>query len=209
MTVLSIEQIAQLAIDVGIPNGQTLYEAVAIALAESGGDTQAVSPDQDKGVWQINPVHDDKLPGSDRFDPVVNAQLMAMVSNRGSNWSPWVAYNTGAYMTHMARVMGTLQGRQFTPGQPGVGGLTLGSGGGVAPASVDVKASISGIAKFFSILSSADGWVRILKVALGLMLAGLAVIALLATSRTGKNVIAVGTDAAKMALTKGKSEVVS
>lgn len=196
-------QLAQLAVDVGIPTGQPLYEAVSIGKAESGGDTRAVSPAGDLGVWQINPIHDDKLPGSDRFDPVVNAQLMAMISNRGTNWSPWVAYNTGAYMTYMAAVMGELSGQTINPSAPGSGGLTLGAGGGAAPAGFDVKASISGVGKFFGILTDPQAWTRILKVGLGLLIATMGVIFMLSTSRAGKAVIATTTDVAKTAATKG------
>src|SRR5690606_33175689 len=106
---LTIPQIAQLAVNVGVPNGAPLYTAVAIALAESSGRTDAVNTANDngttdRGLWQINSVHDDKMPGADRFDPEVNARLMGEISAQGTNWYPWSTYNNGSYLEHLARV---------------------------------------------------------------------------------------------------------
>lgn len=65
--------------------------AVAVALAESGGDTNAVSPSDDHGLWQINRIHFGALGLNDRnvYDPNVNAWAAIQVSNRGRNWAPW------------------------------------------------------------------------------------------------------------------------
>lgn len=84
--------------------------AAAIAMAESsGGDTQAhnaVPPDDSYGLWQINmlgamgPERRRKLGISSNaalYDPATNARAMAMISNKGANFSPWSTYSKPPY----------------------------------------------------------------------------------------------------------------
>lgn len=206
MALLSIPQIAQLAADAGIPGGQPLYTATAVALAESGGRTDAVSPDGDQGVWQINPVHDEKLPGQSRFDPVVNAQLMAMISSNGTNWSPWVAYTNGSYTKHMGEVVRTLQNQPIVPGQPadGLAGTGSGPGGGLAAQSASFSGSVDKISKVLALLSDPQAWVRILKVIIGFQFIIIGVIMLVGSARTVRGAVQTAVDVGKTAATKGK-----
>lgn len=202
MPTLTIPQIAQLATNAGIPGGQPLYTCVAIALAESGGRTDATNANtngtMDKGVWQINTVHDEKLPGQDRFDPNVNAQLMAQISSNGTNWQPWSTYNSGAYLTHMGAVMGALGGQSFSP-NASIGDVGMGAGNGlvVSNASLVTNAQNVGIGfgdaagaieRFFKLITSAEGWLRIMKVFLGVMLAIMGLVMVFGSSSTGKAV---------------------
>lgn len=73
----------------GNPN-TTLY-AVSVAWAESGGRTDAVSPSDDHGLWQINRVHFGELGLTDTsvLDPNVNAWAAIRISGNGANWGPW------------------------------------------------------------------------------------------------------------------------
>jgi hypothetical protein len=89
--VLTIDQIAALAIGVGLTRDQAVT-ATAIAMRESGGNTAAhnpVYPDDSYGLWQIN-----RLAWS-QYSPGVlstargNAFAMLKVSNHGTNWQPW------------------------------------------------------------------------------------------------------------------------
>ncbi|ARK07706.1 putative entry lysozyme [Rhodococcus phage Toil] len=207
MATLSIQQLAQLAANVGIPNGQPMYDCVSIALAESGGRTDATNTANDngtidRGLWQINSVHDDKMPGADRFDPNVNAQLMAQISSGGSNWQPWSTYNNGAYLEHAQRVMGELGGTQFTPGE-GVnvpGGFGSGAGNGLTvtnaalvtqaqQVSLDIGGTTEAISKFFHLLTTAEGWLRILKAGIGVMTVVMGAFLLFSSSKAGKTSI--------------------
>lgn len=79
---------------------------VAIALAESGGNTTATHKNSngstDFGVWQINSVHADLLATHNWKDPVDNARMAASISSNGSNWKPWSTFNSGSYKSHLS-----------------------------------------------------------------------------------------------------------
>ena len=71
----------------------TAFMAAEIAMAESGGNPNAVSPTDDFGLWQINGSH-----GSEAtLDPLGNARAAVAISGGGGNWGPWTTYTTGAY----------------------------------------------------------------------------------------------------------------
>jgi LysM repeat protein len=57
--------------------------AECIAEHESGGNTHALSPTNDWGLWQINGG------GPAMWNAVANAQRAIAMSNNGTNWSPW------------------------------------------------------------------------------------------------------------------------
>jgi LysM repeat protein len=77
----------------GNPADATL--AAGIAMAESSGQQDASSPAGDVGYWQINePIWGSALATS---DPMGNAKAAIQISNDGTNWGPWVTYQTGAY----------------------------------------------------------------------------------------------------------------
>lgn len=88
--------LAQLWIQAGGPPGASRL-AAAVALAESGGNPNAVGKNTngtfDRGLWQINSIWGAKS----TTDPLANAQAAVSISGGGTNWSPWVAYTTGAY----------------------------------------------------------------------------------------------------------------
>ena len=112
MAKLSPAQIAEYAHDAGF-RGQDLTVAVAVALAESGGDPKAhnpVPPDDSYGLWQIN-MH--RSLGPDRrdqfdldsnrelFDPEENAKAAWAISGQGSSFQPWTTYTSGAYEQYL------------------------------------------------------------------------------------------------------------
>lgn len=82
-------------------NPQAAAMAAAIATAESGGNSAAYDLDSngtiDRGLWQINSVHG----AQSSFDIPTNARAAIAISNNGTNWSPWVTYNTGAYRQYL------------------------------------------------------------------------------------------------------------
>lgn len=108
MAKLSPAQIAEYAHDAGF-RGQDLTVAVAVAMAESGGDTRAhnpVPPDDSYGLWQINmigslgPARRDQFDlDRDRelFDPEENAKAAWAISGHGDSFRPWTTYTSGAY----------------------------------------------------------------------------------------------------------------
>ena len=70
------------------------FMAAEIAMAESGGRQDALSPTNDYGYWQINGSHG---PAEATFNPIGNAKAAIAISDNGSDWNPWTTYVTGAY----------------------------------------------------------------------------------------------------------------
>jgi len=72
-------------------NPAAVVVACAVALAESGGDTDAISPSNDYGLWQINVIHFKELGvnGVTIRDRDINARAAIRISGNGSNWGAW------------------------------------------------------------------------------------------------------------------------
>jgi hypothetical protein len=78
--------------------------ATAIALAESGGKTNAISLTQDYGLFQINkPAHPDLFAKYKNWDWPSQNILMAkqVYQNAGNKFTPWSTYKSGAYKSHL------------------------------------------------------------------------------------------------------------
>lgn len=92
--------------------GKDLQIAVAVALAESGGDPRAHNnkpPDDSYGLWQINmlgalgPARRKKyhLSSNERlFDPQTNAYVAKGI-HKDSGWNAWTTYTRGTYKQYM------------------------------------------------------------------------------------------------------------
>ena len=91
--------------------GTDLLTAVAIALAESGGDPEAYNPETtagapDKmgsyGLWQIYLNAHPEFQGLNLFDPQTNANAAYSVYRAaGNSFRPWSTYKNGAYTAHL------------------------------------------------------------------------------------------------------------
>jgi LysM repeat protein len=67
--------------------------AASIAMAESSGQQFATGTVGERGYWQINPNH-----GSlSTYDPLGNAKAAVIISDDGTNWTPWTTFTSGAY----------------------------------------------------------------------------------------------------------------
>lgn len=126
---LSDNQIAQYARGAGL-SGDAVSIAVAVALAESGGNPNAhnaVPPDNSYGLWQINmlgslgPSRRSSLGISSNdalYDPATNARAMAMLSNKGASWTPWTTYTRGTYKLYLNRGKAAAGNVSSDPGTP-------------------------------------------------------------------------------------------
>lgn len=90
MTILTPNQIASywLSQD-GDPGAEAI--ATAVALAESGGNTDITGGDGEIGLWQILPSNLTALgiPVASGYQPAVNAYAAVQLSSNGTNWGPW------------------------------------------------------------------------------------------------------------------------
>lgn len=96
MGTYSFDQLQQIWIRNG-GSPATARIAAAVAMGESSGDPQATNRNTDgsvdRGLWQINSVHG----GLSTYDVDANARAAIQISNKGTNWKPWVAFTNGSY----------------------------------------------------------------------------------------------------------------
>lgn len=106
--------------------GDTVNVAAAVAMAESGGYTDAVG-DVDLvsakwgpsvGLWQIRTLTDPGAWGSaDRVrdieqlrDPLFQAFAALTISKGGTDWTPWSVFNSGSYAAYLEHDIETRTG---------------------------------------------------------------------------------------------------
>ncbi|HVH81902.1 MAG TPA: transglycosylase SLT domain-containing protein [Stellaceae bacterium] len=107
MAVYSYAQLESLWINAGGPKALAPI-AAAIAEAESGGNSDALNPNDNNGtqssfgLWQIsNGTH--APPSPNWADPAANAQLaVAKYKGAGNSFSPWGTYASGAYRAYLS-----------------------------------------------------------------------------------------------------------
>lgn len=117
MATLTPDTIAKVAWNAGFGRDvPTLARAVAIALAESGGNPNAhngnaATGDDSYGLWQINmigsmgPARRKQFgitSNAELYDPQINANAAWKLSSSGRVWSPWSVFKNGTYTKHMA-----------------------------------------------------------------------------------------------------------
>lgn len=161
MAVIPDIKIAEVAQRAGF-TGNDLVISVAVALAESGGDTEAVNAAglKDHGLWQINGVHKDLLAKEDWRDPYANARMAKAVWN-GQGWRGWTQYKNGAYFAFMPRAKkATNSGKGVT--------FTATNDSEFEQFVAPVTDPITAVADSFNFLTDGGNWAR-----LGLYLAGL------------------------------------
>jgi Lysozyme like domain/D-alanyl-D-alanine carboxypeptidase len=113
MSRLSAREIAEHAYAAGF-RGQALTTAIAVALAESGGNPGARGDTTitdhtwgpSIGLWQIRSLRADYGTGHERdakanLDPAINARHAWSISDHGTNWTPWSAYTNGSYRQYL------------------------------------------------------------------------------------------------------------
>lgn len=90
MTIWTIPELANYWYDAGGSKFTVVY-AVAVCLAESGGNDQAISRSGDYGLWQINTVHFNgtTITAQSMLRPDANAYEAVALSGGGANWAPW------------------------------------------------------------------------------------------------------------------------
>jgi|SRR5215471_12558519 len=114
MTQYTWDQLQALWVQAG-GSQQTAPMAAAIAMAESGGNSNARSPKSggysngngaDYGLWQINSKFNGG--GDADFDPLTNARKAVQISKNGTSWRSWcTAYSDGLCGTKGGSYLGS------------------------------------------------------------------------------------------------------
>lgn len=107
MAVVPDQTIASAARAAGFPSGE-LATAVAVALAESGGNATATNHNTngttDYGLWQINSIHRPELGYGSWQDPNTNARMAYSIwVAAGRKWTPWMAWKAGKHLAFLPR----------------------------------------------------------------------------------------------------------
>ncbi len=203
MPKLSAAQIAKYASDAGIRDKAALTRAVAIALGESSGNTDAVGDvalqnstwGPSIGLWQVRSLNADKGKGTVRDetrlrDPAFNARAMVSISNGGTNWQPWTVNNTGAYLLHMPAATAGVNSMGGVTGNRGpiddfadgvVDGFTGGASNALDSASMtaaSLRAIPESLDATYGWISNRQNWIRVAQVVIGgvVIVAGVAYI---------------------------------
>lgn len=164
---LTHDQIQAYARNAGF-SGDSLTTIIAIAYAESGGDTTATntsgnSAGIDRGIVQINSFYHNEVSDACAFDPACAFKAAYAISNNGTSFAPWATYTNGNYKTFMGATSG---------GTSTITGLTL-------PALPDM---LNPLTQWIAALQPAIAWladpVRVIKMVTGIVLITLAIILL-------------------------------
>lgn len=164
VTVLSYDQLRQVWLSAAAGTKYATEEwanlMAAIGLAESGGRTNALNPDDNNGTqtswgtWQIS-LGNHNPPSRNWSDPYVNAKL-AIGKLNSQGLSAWGTYTSGAYKKYLG-------GRNVpNPGSAG------GSGGGNVLTGFNPAGSlVSGLLSSLGIGSAKDALIRLGLIVLG------------------------------------------
>lgn len=155
--------------------GSALTMAVAIAMAESGGDPAAIG-DVDRphkgcrsyGLWQINVCPQGTSGGNNRgipwrenpqslLDPAVNARAAFEMSGGGNNYKPWTTWTSGA----ANRLLGTVSDALAAAGGPVEPGGTVGTAGGVSGGLSGPSVDLGGLVSLGTMLTDPKTWLRV------------------------------------------------
>lgn len=169
----SSQDLTRVALNNGFPRDKDkLVTAVAVAIAESSGNPNAVNTaTKSTGLWQVYPAMHPEYDVARLKDPDYNAAAMVKISAGGTNWRPWEAYTTGRYAIYKGYaeigVMDVL--RDPTAGTPGnldpgaaVGEFIPGDKGKLDP--------LAAVNAFLSTLLQKAFWRRVLEVVAGIAL---------------------------------------
>ncbi len=97
LLVAGVESLTQLAAGAGF-SGNDLDVAVAVAMAESGGNPDAYNPEGSYGLWQIYLPDHPEFAGWNLFDPPTNARAAYQVyAKAGGRFTPWSTYRPGKH----------------------------------------------------------------------------------------------------------------
>lgn len=109
--IYSPTEISTFALNAGF-DVNNILDAIAIALAESGGNTNAYNPEVKAGtptgkgsygLWQVYEKAHPEFDGLDLTDPQTNANAAFHVyAQAGHSFRPWSTFKNGAYQSHLS-----------------------------------------------------------------------------------------------------------
>jgi Lysozyme like domain len=146
--------------------------ALAIVLAESGGNTHArhVNSDGsvDRGLFQINDRAHPDVPDSCAYSPPCAASAAKKISKNWTDFSPWTTYTSGAYRRFLD------QAKKGSPNATsGAFGTGIGNPTGL-PNPLDATGAVGDFLNKLGIIFHGGFWLRVAMALGGLVLIALA-----------------------------------
>lgn len=200
MAVVSDQQIAQYIRAAGATD-TTAVTMVAIALAESGGNTTALGDiglqtstwGPSVGLWQIRSLNAERGKGTTRdqnanMDGQTNANHAMQILN-SQGLSAWSTYTSQAYRLFSARANSAV-----------AGGASPGSAVDATP--VGITGAFSSLTKIFSTLTSTATWLRIGAVGFGAAALYIGLVMMIKSSGAYETLDNVANQAAKAVILK-------
>jgi hypothetical protein len=209
---MNYKEIVSLAKDMGL-NDSRARVAAAIAMAESGGNPNAVVHDSDDdsyGLWQINmkdPMGSDRrrkygLPNNEALlDPRRNGMVMADLSQHGGNFSAWTTYTSGKYKEHMDGKSLADKAADIVNGAKDAAGNAYNNAMDVGRAAGTIANATEKTAKW---VSDSKTWVRIAYVGGGTLVIIVASVALLRSTPAGSKAVSAVSKRTKQAVKVAK-----
>lgn len=212
MAVLSDAQIAAFARGAGF-TGNDVAIAVAVALAESGGNPRAhngntATGDNSYGLWQINmlgamgPARRKQFGISNNdalFDPATNARAARAIYKGSNSWRPWSTYNSGSYLRFMSRGKAAANSSGGFGSDTDFGGGDFGSNNrpdtplpdSIENTIYDMRDAISGISDFVGWITNKDNWIRVGMFIGGVILVVVGVLTFVGQSKAARTAVQV------------------
>lgn len=170
MATVSDIELANLARAAGF-KGAEIAAMVAIAIAESKGNSDAFNPNdtggtKSYGLWQINSVHSDLLATGNWRDPATNARMAYAVYQK-QGYKAWGVFNSGKYLLYLPRGTAAAAG---TNAQEDAGEVIE----NLSPID-EVRQALSDIKRGFDFITDPHNWLRLAMVIGGAGLIGIVV----------------------------------
>jgi hypothetical protein len=153
-------EIAQAARAGGFPD-EHLVTAVAVALAESGGNEGATNKNTngtvDYGLWQINSIHRADLVSGSWNVPADNARMAYNVFKRaGNSWWPWYAFRGAKHIKFLDRATTAVK----TVGSSNAPSTTASTVPAVSTQPVGISEVAGELKQALNVLTQKNFWIR-------------------------------------------------
>lgn len=221
MAALSDASLAGICVNAGW-RGNDLTIAVAVALAESGGNPRAhngnaATGDDSYGLFQINMIGDMGparrkqygLPNNEAlYDPTTNARV-AFALYKSQGFRPWTTFTRGAYLRYMPRATAAVKANGGASVATGtVGGATGGASDrpdtplpdSIENTIYDLRDAVTGVSSFVGWITNKDNWLRVGMFAGGAILVIVGVVMYVKSTSAAQAAANVATSVTKVAV---------
>jgi Lysozyme like domain len=187
MATIGIREIGTFAYKAGFRD-VSLATAIAVAMAESGGNTTKRGKYGERGLWQINtrPNANPQYASWNLEDPATNARAAYEIWSK-NGWQPWSTFTSGAYEKYQVDAVSAQSDVEIAGGVGGHAGFKGNPPGETSAPGVPGSEALQGVKAVVEALNRIGAWIsspgnilRIVEVVVG---GGLLLVAIAAISK--------------------------